>query len=100
MNEIICTKHGQSRMQQRGIRKEDVRLVQECGTQVDDDTWLMRKRDAIREIEIRKREIQRLERLRNHKVVIRDERVVTAYPSRPSDQKLALRRGRGKGLVK
>ncbi len=97
MNEIICTKHGQSRMQQRGIRKEDVRLVQECGTQVDDDTWLMRKRDAIREIEIRKREIQRLERLRNHKVVIRDERVVTAYPSshRTRNSRCAGAGGRG-----
>ena len=57
----------------------------------------MRIRDAIRQIEKRKREIQTLERLRNRKVVIRDERVVTTYPSRPSDQKLALRRGRRKG---
>ena len=54
---------------------------------VDNDTWLMRNRDAIRQI-------------KNRKVVIRDDRVVTAYPSRRADQKLALRRGRGKGLVK
>ena len=50
--------------------------------------------------EVRKREIQILSRLVNRKVVIRDERVVTTYPSRPADQKLALRRGRGMGLVK
>ncbi len=74
-------------MQQRGIRERDIRLIEKYGTRVDNDTWLMRNRDAIRQI-------------KNRKVVIRDDRVVTAYPSRRADQKLALRRGRGKGLVK
>ncbi len=60
----------------------------------------MRNRDAAREIETRKREIQALSRLVNRKVVIRNGRVITAYPSNPSDQKRTLRRGRQKGLVK
>ena len=60
----------------------------------------MRNRDAIREIETRKREIQMLSRLANRKVVIRDGRVITAYPSNSADQKSTLRRGRQKGLVK
>lgn len=97
MSDMIYTRHAETRTQQRAIRKGDIRLIQEFGTPVDADTWLMRKRDVVREIANRKREIQLLEGLRNRKVVIRDERLVTAYPSRPGDQKRALRRGREKG---
>ena len=97
MNDITYTRHAETRTQQRGIRGRDIRLIQDLGTPVDRDTWLMRRRDVIREVANRKREIQTLERLNNRKVVIRDERVITAYPSRPKDQKRALRRGRQKG---
>ena len=97
MSDMIFTRHAETRTQQRGIRGRDIRLIQQFGTPVDRDTWVMLSRDVAREIANRKREIQLLERLKNRKVVIRDERVVTAYPSRPTDQKRALRRGRQKG---
>ena len=87
-------------MQQRGIRKVDIPIILAYGTQIDDETYFMRNRDANREIETRKREIQTLSRLANRKVVIRNGRVITAYPSNPADQKRTLRRGRQKGLVK
>lgn len=98
MNHIICSGHGLARMQQRGIRERDVRLIQQYGTRVDNDTWLMRNRDARLRIQALKREIQILGRLANRKVVIRDGRVVTAYTSRRIDQKRALRRGRQNGF--
>lgn len=97
MSAIAYTRHGRTRTQQRGFRRRDIRLIQQFGTPVDRDTWLMRRQDVAREIANRKREIQTLERLKNRKVVIRDERVITAYPSLPADQKRALRRGRQKG---
>lgn len=100
MTNIIYSRHAKTRMQQRGIRKSDIPIILTCGTQIDDETWLMCNRDAAREIEARKREIQTLSRLANRKVVIRDGRVITAYPSNPADQKRTLRRGRQKGLVK
>ena len=100
MTSIGYTCHAETRMQQRGIRSGDVTLILECGTQIDDETWLMRDRDVKREIECRKREIRVLERLACKKLVVRDGRVITAYPSRLDDQKLTLRRGRGKGLAK
>ena len=87
-------------MQQRGIREEDIPLIIALGTQVDDETWFMRKQDVAREIDIRKGQIRALERLANRKVVMRGGQVVTAYPSRPADQKRTLRRGRQKGMVK
>ena len=95
----IYTRHGKTRMQQRGMRKGDIPLIRKCGTQVDDETWLMLKKDVAREIETLKRAIRALSRLVNRKVVIRGGRVVTAYPSRPADQKRTLRLGRQKGLL-
>ena len=43
---IGYTRHAETRMQQRGIRSGDVTLIIECGTQIDDETWLMRDRDV------------------------------------------------------
>ena len=100
MTNIIYTHHAETRMQQRAIRERDIPLVIELGTQVDDETWILLKRDVAREIDIRKREIQKLERLENRKVVMRGGHVITAYPSRPADQKRTLRLGRQKGLAK
>ena len=100
MTDIIYTRHAKTRMQQRGIRKADIPIILAYGTQIDEETYFMRNRDAVREIETRKREIQALSRLVNRKVVIRGRRVITAYPSNPADQKRTLRRGREKGLMK
>ena len=97
MTDIIYTQHAETRMQQRGIRKADIPIILAYGTQIDDETYFMRNRDAVREIETRKREIQALSRLVNRKVVMRDGRVITAYPSNPTDQKRTLRCGRQKG---
>lgn len=99
MNELVPTRHGERRMRQRGMRNGDVQLVLAHATQVDDETWMLRARDAERAIQSFKRAIQSLERLRNSKFVIRDSRIVTAYSSRPSDQKRTLRQGRRKGLL-
>ena len=83
MIDISYTRHAETRMQQRAIRERDIPLIIELGTQVDDETWLMRNRDVAREIAIRKREIQVLERLANCKVVMLGEHVITAYPGLP-----------------
>ncbi|MCY3759829.1 MAG: hypothetical protein OXH50_01140 [Gemmatimonadetes bacterium] len=100
MIDIVYTQHAETRMQQRGIRERDVPFIVDLGTQVDDETWILLKRDVAREIDIRKREIQKLERLENCKVVMFDQHLITVYPSRPADQKRTLRRARQKGLVK
>ena len=100
MTHIVYSRHAETRMQQRGIRAKDISLIIALGTQVDNETWIMRKRDVAQGIEILKRAIKDLERLANHKVVMRCGEVITAYPSRPADQKRTLRRGRQKGMVK
>ena len=94
---VTYTLHAEERMQQRGMRKGDEEFIVELGTQIDDETWILLDRDARRAIEERKREIQRLVRLANRKVVMRGELLITAYPSCTRDQKWTLRRGREKG---
>ena len=98
--EIAYTRHAETRMQQRGIRNEDITLILAYATQIDDETWLMRERDAKRGIELCKRKIQALERLKSKKLVVRHGSVITAYPSRPDDQRRTLRRGRQRGRVR
>ena len=100
MTGYILTRHAETRMRQRGIRERDVSLILACATRIDDETWLLRERDARRAIEDRKREIQALERLAGCKVVARGESVVTAYRSRPADRKRTLRRGMRNGCAK
>ena len=63
MNEIVYTRHAETRMRQRGLRERDVPLILKCGTRLDDETWFVRDRDARRAIGDRKREIRTLERL-------------------------------------
>ena len=96
MLDHTVTQHAEARMQQRGLREADLRLVLATATQVAPDAYLLTDADAEREINQRKREIERLERLRNWKVVVAGATVVTCYPSRPKDQRRTLRKGRAK----
>lgn len=95
---LYCTQHARTRMQQRGFRQKDISLVLACATQIDEAVYLVRGREVDRMIAIWKREIQRLERLRNTEVVLRDERLVTICRPRPKGLKRRHRRGRHRGL--
>ncbi|MFZ5621522.1 MAG: DUF4258 domain-containing protein [Pseudomonadota bacterium] len=88
MNAAI-TDHAQRRMQQRGMRAEDLDLVIQCGSLISKDSVLLLRKDAEREIRKRKREIQALERLKGCKIVIRDNAVITLYrPSKEQEKRL------------
>ena len=84
--------HAGQRMQQRGIRPEDITLILACGTQVDADSILLTDKAAARAVQARKREIQALERLRGTKVVVSENVVVTCYQVARKRIKQALRR--------
>ena len=95
---LNCTRHARTRMQQRGFRQKDISLVLACATQIDEAVYLMRGREVDRMIAILKGVIQQLERLRDTEIVLRNERLVTIWRSRPKDLKRRHRRGRQKGL--
>ena len=95
---LHCTRHARTRMQQRGFRQKDVSLVLACATQIDAAVYLVRGREVDRMIAILKGAIQRLERLRNTEVVLRNERLVTICRPGPKRLKRRHRRGREKAL--
>jgi len=91
MLDLHFTVHAESRMRQRGFRKADVDLVIGIATPVATDAFFFTDKDAAREIERRRREIQQLERLRGSKVIIKDGTVITLYHT---DQKPSRMGGR------
>ena len=116
MFEYVISNHAEVRMSQRGVRGEDVDLVQTCGTQIGPVEWFMRDSDVKREIEnlkrtfrqiertvkggkqrlerALKRRMRRLERLRGLKVVVVGDTVLTCYWPSEAYQRRARRRGR------
>lgn len=91
------SRHGEARLNQRGIRQGDVELIGRCGTEVEDGVYLVCQQDAARQIARLKNEIGAIERIAGKKLVLREGRVVTAYPSGRRDTKRALRRARARG---
>lgn len=81
MNDLCLTHHAETRMRQRGFRNADIGLVLSVATRVAEDAFFLSDKDAAREIERRRREIQQLERLRGTKLIVEDENVITLYHS-------------------
>ena len=90
---LSLTRHAEVRLSQRGLQDADVAFLMDVATPLARDEWLFTNAD-VEAVARHKREIQRIERLRGVKVVVAADVVVTAYHSRPSDQRRALRRGR------
>jgi len=86
---LKLSQHALARVRQRGLLEEDVRVIVETGTAVDDDSLYLLDQDVEREISKRKAEITALERLRGCRVVVIGETVVTVYrPSRRTEKQL------------
>lgn len=94
MKSPIYSRHAHRRMQQRGIRKKDVELIQLCGTPLDGHSFFLKNKDVVREISKRKSEIQALERLSGCKLVLSEDVVVTVYHATRKHQKAVMRRYR------
>lgn len=77
MTALEFTRHAAARIRQRGMRDDDVAVIVAHGTQIGADTYVLRGRDAAGRIAKHKKEIARLERLRNRKVVMAGDAVVT-----------------------
>lgn len=91
MSDVTYSIHAERRMRQRGLRERDIALLLAYGTQLDEASIVLSNKDAAREIERRKTEIQALERLRGCQVVLGKKLVITCYHSRPHKLKKKLR---------
>ena len=91
LNSHELTSHARTRMRQRGMRDEDLRLVLATASQVANDAFMLTRKDVEREIAIRKEEIRQLQRLKSYKVVVVDGTVVTCFHATRAAEKGALR---------
>ncbi len=113
---LNVTEHAETRMSQRGVREEDVKLVLDYGTQIGPSEWFMKDSDVAREMEnikrvfqqlegdlgsgkqllerALKRKAQRLERLRGLQVVVEGDDMITCL--RPSEAHLRRVRRAGR----
>lgn len=94
MHEPRFTHHAEVRMRQRGFRNADVGLVLRIATRVADDAFFVSDKDAAREIELRRREIQQLERLRGTKLIVEGGSVITLYHSDRKPPRRTCRKNR------
>lgn len=80
LQHLTLTRHAETRMRQRGFRDADIEFLFSVSTQVAPDAFMLTKRDAAREIQKRKREIQALERLQGSKLIVEKDDLITCYP--------------------
>jgi hypothetical protein len=90
MMNLRITDHARTRLPQRNIKKSDLDLVMEHGTETRDGI-ILREKDVIEEIKELKAQIKRLERLINVYVVVNKNIMITAYRPRPGKLKKVMR---------
>ena len=88
------TFHAETRMNQRGIRKNDYELLLATADQIASDAYLMTNEIVDEEISRRKKEIQQFERLRGKKLIVEGGTVITSYHATQRDQTKTYRKGR------
>ena len=88
MTDITFTRHGEVRMSQRGIQKTDLDVILAHGTDIGRNRIMLKRRDADEAIRAHKKQIAKIERLKDKVLVVADGQLVTAYhqsaPIRPS----------------
>jgi hypothetical protein len=86
-------------MAQRGVDSNDIELIVEIGTEVDDGCYFVREKDW-QELERQlKRFIDRGRRLVGRIAVTSDGRLITAYPVHPAKERRLLRRSERRALA-
>lgn len=95
MHDTRFTLHAEARMRQRGFRNADISLVLSVATPVADDAYFLSNKDAAREIERLRNEIQQLERLRGTKLIIEGENLITLYHCDQKPARVAKGKSRG-----
>ncbi len=73
------TRHAEQRLRQRGFCESNLDLILSCASEVDGSCYQLTNQDVQREIEVRKKEIQILERSKGTRIVIEDGHLVTIY---------------------
>ena len=96
MTFLTTTQHAQKRMQQRSMSEVDIDMIVQHGEDIPGDGVLLTNQAADKLIRFLKQTITRIERLRNRKVVIVGNAIVTCYPCDQSEMRRMRRRADGR----
>lgn len=89
MTDLVLTKHAQARLQQRGLKLQDIELIGQYGEYVD--KGILMTTDAVDEaLASLKRRMKRLEKLRGRLLITDGDTVVTIYRATDKQTKLLL----------
>jgi hypothetical protein len=88
------TSHAATRSQQRSLRLNDLDAVLAQGTLLRDGSVFLSEKDVDAAIASRTREIRQLERLKNTRVVLAADRIVTVYKATAKTQRRLVRADR------
>lgn len=91
MNALTLTGHAAVRIAQRGIKMKDAELIALIGTQVEDG-YLVRTKDYQEMEYLLKGLLQRLRRIVGKRLVVADNKIITAYHASASYERRLLRR--------
>ena len=91
---VHITSHAAARSQQRSLRLADLDVVLEQGTLLRDGSVFLSEKDVEAAIAARTAEITQLQRLRNTRVVLAADRIVTVYKATVKTQRRLVRGAR------
>jgi hypothetical protein len=89
LNETL-TQHALIRMAQRAIKDDDLEVIIKIGTEVEGG-YLVRAKDSQALERSLKQLMQRVRRLNGKRVVVAEDKVITAYHAHRSKQRRLLR---------
>ena len=88
MGDLRVTEHALKRLRQRGLRECDIAFIISHGSAIGDGVYL-RDKDAEEIIRKAKMSIALASRLRRTYVVLKEDRLITAYrPTRSTEKRL------------
>lgn len=79
MSSFSLARHGEQRTAQRGFLHSGIKTIIQFGEMISDQELLMTNREISARIMELKSEIQRLDKLRNRKLVVDGSTIVTGY---------------------
>jgi hypothetical protein len=92
------TRHGATRLSQRGIDGDDLALIEEIGTEVEGGYMVLNKNFQVYERKLLQLR-ERARRLVGKRVVIADNRLVTAYHAGRRKQRQLIRQAEERCLA-
>ena len=98
MTALSLTEHAVVRLSQRGLGADDIDLIMLLGSEAPDG-YLVRDHDCAALEATLKRLLDKVQRLKGKRVVVKGEHLVTAYHATAKEQRRLRRRAFERGMT-